>query len=112
MSSERIIGRVSQIPRGEGRNFEVNGSAVAVFRTHADEIFATQAACPHKGGPLADGLMGDASVICPLHDWTFDLRTGSGNECSIKTYPVRTTEDGKIMLMVDSVTAPASVSRA
>jgi nitrite reductase (NADH) small subunit len=109
MASERMIGRLSQIPRGEGRNFEVNGFVVAVFRTNADEIFATQAACPHKGGPLADGLMGEASVICPLHDWSFDLRTGAGKDCAIKIYPVRATEDGNIMLMIESVTAPATL---
>jgi nitrite reductase (NADH) small subunit len=101
MTNERVIGRISQIPRGEGRNFEVDGFAVAVFRTHADEVFATQAECPHRAGPLADGLMGGASVTCPLHDRTFDLRTGVGEDCRIEIYPVRTTEDGAIILVLE-----------
>jgi nitrite reductase [NAD(P)H] small subunit len=109
MAMEKAIGRVTQIPKGEGRTFEVNGFPIAVFRTHTDEIFATQAACPHRGGPLADGLIGEASVVCPLHDWTFDLRTGVGKDCRIETYPVRTTEDGRIMLIVDGLSGSTSV---
>ena len=110
MGIERAIGRVTQIPKGEGRTFQVNGFPIAVFRTQADEIFATQAACPHRGGPLADGLIGETSVVCPLHDWTFDLRTGAGNECRIKTYPVRITEDGRILLTTDGLTGSALVA--
>ena len=106
MRTERMIGHVTQIPKGEGRNFEVGGLRLAVFRTQQGEILATQAECPHRAGPLADGLLGGASVICPLHEWVFDLRTGAGKECSIKTYPVRATEDGTILLLLESAAAP------
>ncbi len=110
MSEETAIGHVSAIPPGEGRNFDVDGLVITVFRTRAGEVFATQPKCPHRQGPLADGLVGGTLLVCPLHDLTFDLRTGeavSGDLC-LKTYPVRAAEDGRIMLAL--VGAPAGVS--
>ena len=53
-----------------------DGRDVAVFRCRSGEVYATEAECPHRGGPLADGLVGSHSVICPLHGFVFDLRTG------------------------------------
>lgn len=103
MASEYRLGSIAQIPPGEGRNFQVGGQEVAVFHTRAGEVFATQAQCPHKAGPLADGMLGDATLVCPLHDWRFDLATGStlNGQCSITVYPVRTTEDREILLTID-----------
>ena len=97
---EYPIGTLDQIPRGEGRNFEVAGKVVAVFRTHADEVFASQAECPHLKGPLADGMLGGTTIMCPLHDRAYDLRTGAGlaGECGIEVYPVRTKPDGALLL--------------
>jgi nitrite reductase (NADH) small subunit len=94
------LGPLHLIPPGEGRNFEVAGECVAVFRTRAGEVFATEAKCPHKSGPLADGLVGGRAVICPLHAWKFDLITGEAlvGSCKLTTYPVRLTEDDKIVL--------------
>ncbi len=66
---EFILGSAGEIPLGEGRNFEVAGEKIAVLRNRAGEVFAVQAACPHKGGPLADGLVGGSTLICPLHSW-------------------------------------------
>ena len=101
MTDGRVIGKLSQIPPGEGRNFEVDGVRIAVFHTRAGEVYAAQAECPHLGGPLADGLVGGATLICPLHERSFDLRTGAGlgDSCSLKTYPVRATVDGAILLL-------------
>lgn len=106
---ERAIGNLSQIPPGEGRNFDVDGTVVTVFRTRAGEVFATQPRCPHRQGPLSDGLMGGTLLVCPLHDTTFDLRTGCSvaGDYRLRTYPVRATEDGRIMLAF--VRAPESV---
>lgn len=102
MTGERAIGRIEQIPKGEGRTFAVDGVQVAVFHTRAGEVFATQPECPHRGGPLADGLVDAARVICPLHDRTYDLRTGQGvgTECHVRVFPVRTTADGTILVAV------------
>ena len=102
---DRPIGKLSQIPPGEGRNFTVAGPEgellLAVFHARDGRVFATQAACPHRGGPLADGLMDNGAVVCPLHDRTYDLHTGAGigTECTIQVYPVRTEADGTIMLL-------------
>ena len=100
MNEERAIGHASQVPLGEGRNFDVDGTVITVFRTRTGEVFATQPRCPHKGGPLADGLLGGTLLVCPLHDTTFDLRTGESiaGTCRLRTYEVRTAEDGRIML--------------
>ncbi len=101
MAQERVIGRLAQIPRGEGRNFEVDGVRVAVFHTQSGEVFATQPDCPHRQGPLADGLLGGASVMCPLHDRVYDLRSGGqlNGPCALRTYPVRTASDGVVWLV-------------
>jgi nitrite reductase (NADH) small subunit len=104
-SSEIIynLGPLSRIPAGEGRTFEVAGTTVAVFHTRSEQVFATQAACPHKGGPLSDGIIGAGKVICPLHSYKFDLETGVavGNICeALKTYTVFVNEDGDIQLTI------------
>ena len=106
---ERAIGQLSQIPMGEGRNFALLGSfgerRVAVFHTRDGRVFATQADCPHRGGPLADGLTGDGTVVCPLHDRMYDLGTGAGigTECHLAVYPVRADADGTIWLVDEPV---------
>ena len=100
MRRERSIGPIWQIPKGEGRTFEVDGQRMAVFHTRAGEVYAIQAECPHRGGPLADGLTGGSTVICPLHDRAFDLRTGAGighDEC-VTPYPARLSEDGTVLI--------------
>ena len=78
------LGPIDQIPLGEARVFRVGGRDIAVFRCRTGDVFATSAECPHRGGPLADGLTGKHSVICPLHGFLFDLRTGEapGRDCA------------------------------
>ena len=98
---EHAIGNLAQIPKGEGRNFAIGDLHVAVFHTRDGQVFATQAYCPHKGGPLADGLSDNGTVVCPLHDRTYDFHTGQGPDCSIKVYPVRAATDGTIMLTTE-----------
>ncbi|MCY4578520.1 MAG: Rieske 2Fe-2S domain-containing protein [Chloroflexi bacterium] len=95
------LGPVEQIPLGEGRVFEVDGRSIAVFRTRQGEVFATQAACPHREGPLCDGIIGGRQVVCPLHAYKFDLATGKpvGNDCeALRTYVVSVSESGDILL--------------
>ena len=92
------IGSIDQIPRGEGRNFLLGPVKVAVFRTHTDEVYATQAECPHLQGPLADGMLGGTTIMCPLHDRSYDIRTGKVlvGECDITTYPIHKAPDGTL----------------
>lgn len=68
--------RVDDIPLGEGRAITLDGRRIAIFRTSAG-WFALDAVCPHRGGPLADGIVCDRAVICPLHDRRFDLESGA-----------------------------------
>ncbi len=107
---EYAIGPVEQIPLGEGRAFEVMGLHVAVFRTRADQVYATQAACPHREGPLADGMLGGSTIVCPLHDRSYDLVSGKelGGGCDLTTYPIRREASGMLMLTLPEPYTPAS----
>jgi nitrite reductase (NADH) small subunit len=98
MSRKYKLGLASQIPAGEGRTFKAGETEVAVFRTRNDEIFATQTKCPHKGGPLADGLVGNKHLICPLHELRFDLTTGQaiGSDACITVYSVVREATGEL----------------
>lgn len=100
MAEKRTLGPASEIPLGEGRTYTVAGHDVAVFRTRSGQLFATQARCPHKNGPLADGLLGSKSIICPLHEWHFDLATGKAihGDCSIAVYAISEDPEGMITL--------------
>jgi nitrite reductase (NADH) small subunit len=95
--AEHMVGTCAQIPPGEGRSFIVGRTELAVFHTREGGVFATQALCPHRAGPLADGLTDAGTVVCPLHDRVFSLLNGAGlgHAFSIATYPVR-VDDGTI----------------
>lgn len=98
------LGPVKHIPLDEGRTFRVADTLVAIFRARDGRVFATQAACPHRGGPLADGLVGAGKVICPLHAYAFELATGQPleNSCAkLRTYPVSLSGDDDILLTLD-----------
>ncbi|HZS05339.1 MAG TPA: Rieske 2Fe-2S domain-containing protein [Blastocatellia bacterium] len=95
------LGPVERIPPGEGREFTIAGEGIAVFRTRAGRLYAVQAKCPHREGPLADGIIGGGKVICPLHAFKFELESGQpvGNECAaLRTYQVSLGEGGEILL--------------
>jgi nitrite reductase (NADH) small subunit len=66
---------MDDVPIGEGRVVTLDGRRIAIFRA-AGGWYALDAACPHMGGPLADGIVCDRAVICPLHDRRYDLATG------------------------------------
>jgi nitrite reductase (NADH) small subunit len=99
---EMLLGPVSAIPLGEGRTFAAGGERIAVFRARSGELFAVEADCPHKGGPLADGLLGGTTLICPLHAWKFDLRSGRAlmGDCGLRTFSVRVDEAERIVITI------------
>jgi nitrite reductase (NADH) small subunit len=70
------IGTLSDIPRLGARTVETTQGQVAVFRTKDDAVFALFNKCPHKGGPLSEGIVSGKVVVCPLHSWTIDLESG------------------------------------
>lgn len=79
---------VDDVPLGEGRSVAIGDVRIAVF--HADSgWYALAAACPHRRGPLADGIVADASVICPLHERRFSLSSGReiGGSLCVRSYP-------------------------
>ena len=89
--------QLDDLPVGLGRAFEVAGLPIAVFRTREGRVFATEGFCPHKNGPLADGMLAGDSVVCPYHTFKFDSSTGECDQpgiCSIATYPVEVSEAG------------------
>ena len=93
--------RLEDIPRLGARRFRRDeGDAIAIFRTERDEVFAVRDACPHKGGPLSQGIVLGDSVSCPLHGWCIDLRKGeacSPDVGTVERYEVA-VENGMVKL--------------
>jgi len=96
------LGPAARIPLGEGRTFTVGDVRVAVFRTREGGVHATQADCPHRAGPLADGLLGGGVLVCPLHARKWSLATGApvaGNDCgALATFDVHLSDGGDLIL--------------
>lgn len=94
------VGALSDIaPRG-ARVVKTPMGCVAVFRTGADEVFAIDNACPHKKGPLVEGIVHGSKVTCPLHNWVISLETGEvegPDEGRVDTWRAR-VEDGRILI--------------
>lgn len=97
----QVICRVEDIPRlGARRVARPVGVDVAVFRNAEDEVFALLDRCPHKGGPLSQGIVFGTSVACPLHNWTIGLDDGcakSPDEGCTPRFAVR-VRDGQVMM--------------
>lgn len=94
------IAALEEVPQRGARVVKTALGCVAVFRTALDEVYALDNTCPHKQGPLAEGIVHGNSVTCPLHNWVFSLETGQAqgqDEGQVATYPAR-VEDGRIML--------------
>jgi NAD(P)H-dependent nitrite reductase small subunit len=69
--------RVDDVPLGEGRALMLGDRRIAIFRSAGGGWYALDAVCPHRGGPLEDGIVCDRAVICPLHERRFDLASGA-----------------------------------
>lgn len=94
------IGAVEEIPVLGSRIINTANGDIALFRTISDEIFALRDKCPHKGGPLSQGIVHGDRVTCPLHDWKIQLTNGEAvapDEGCTRSYPVK-VEDGLIYL--------------
>lgn len=70
------VGSINDIPRQGARVVAGPRGNIAVFRTHDNRIFAIADRCPHKGGPLSEGIVHGHKVTCPLHNWNIDLASG------------------------------------
>lgn len=94
------IGTLDDIPLRGARIVKTRLGCIAVFRTAEDEVFATSDKCPHKGGPLSEGIVHGKSVTCPLHNWVFSLESGEAQGADvgqIETYAIR-IEAGRLLL--------------
>lgn len=103
------IGRIEQIPLRGARCVNTPAGRIAVFRTAENQVYAIENRCPHKQGPLSEGIVHGASVTCPLHNWVFDLATGKAlgaDEGQVRTFPVDVVE-GRIFLAADIMLAAA-----
>ncbi len=70
------VGKIDDVPEGEGRAFEVNERSIAVFKID-DQFYAIEDQCPHMGAALSTGFVENCEVSCPWHAWRFDVRDGA-----------------------------------
>jgi nitrite reductase (NADH) small subunit len=105
-ASWQLMCRVDDIPPlGARRIVREHGIAVAVFRSASGQVFALLDRCPHKGGPLSQGIVFGESVACPLHNWTIQLADGQAKApdigCAVR-FACR-VEDGSVYLDADEL---------
>lgn len=104
------------IPLREGREVVVGNRSIAVFN-FGEKFLAVENRCPHRGGPLADGIVSGQSVVCPLHGWKIDLQNGgvqrpAETPACVKTFATK-VEAGMLLLEVSELAScPASNSLA
>ena len=101
------VGKLDDIPRRGARRVTRSGAAlpIAVFRTADDEIFALVDRCPHRGGPLSEGIVQGCAVACPLHGWVVNLASAAAeapDEGSTRAVAVR-LDGGRIWLQTPAV---------
>ena len=96
-----VVAKLDEIPVGEGRAYDIDGMQIAVFHLRSGELRAIDAVCPHRGGPLADGLMDNDVVVCPMHGYTYELATGCerSTDMAVSTYPVSVGPAGEVSVV-------------
>jgi nitrite reductase (NADH) small subunit len=100
------VGPLVGLPARGARVVRVGAVNIAVFRTGAGAVFALRDSCPHRGGPLSQGIVHGERVTCPLHDWVIDLKSGSAVGADVgctRTFATR-VEGGRVSIDVpDSI---------
>jgi nitrite reductase (NADH) small subunit len=114
MTQWKTLCKVEDIPKlGARRVTRKEGGDVAVFRTAEDKVFALLDKCPHKGGPLSQGIVFGESVACPLHNWAVGLADGCArapDEGCTPSFAVKVDADGTVSLDLDELNAGAAAS--
>ena len=90
------IGTLADLPVGLGRAYRIGPHRLAVYRTRDGAVFAVDDKCPHKGGPLSDGMLAGDQIVCPLHNNRFQGVTGeceAAEVCPVTAYPVEVVGD-------------------
>jgi len=93
------IGSIEDVPSQGARVVKTPLGCLAVFRASDDTVFALEDKCPHKNGPLSQGIVHDKFVTCPLHNWVISLETGlaqGADEGKVRTYELK-IENGRIL---------------
>ncbi len=102
----RDIGRLDEVPRLGSRVVATPRGNIAVFRTKDDRVFALEDRCPHKGGPLSQGIVHGNHVTCPLHNWVIDLASGGAvtpDQGCAPTFPVQILQDRILLLLPNAM---------
>jgi nitrite reductase (NADH) small subunit len=102
------VGPLASVPERGARVFRVGTVDIAVFRTGGGAVFALRDRCPHRGGPLSQGIVHGERVTCPLHDWVIDLKSGNAVGADVGCTPTfgARVEDGTV-----SIDVPESIAR-
>ena len=103
MSDWTEVTALEDIPKLGSRVVKTDTMNIAVFRTAEDEVFAMKDECPHKQGPLSQGIVHGSSVTCPLHNWKIDLASGEAlgpDEGCTNTFETK-VENGKVFLLLE-----------
>jgi len=109
MSNWTEIAKLEDIPRLGARVLKTDTMNIALFRTALDEVFAIKDECPHKQGPLSQGIVHGTSVTCPLHNWKIDLASGEAlgpDEGCTHTFATK-IENGRVYLAFTASEAAA-----
>lgn len=99
------------IPPREGRAAVLGDRTIAIFNLGDGRFLAVDNTCPHRGGPLADGILAGEAVVCPLHAWKIDLQTGAvalpvGSGACVQSYRAR-VEAGIVLIELPSAAGTA-----
>jgi nitrite reductase (NADH) small subunit len=101
------VGSVDDVPLRGARTIATRQGDIAVFKAADGVLFALWDRCPHRGGPLSQGIIHGHAVTCPLHNWVISLKTGTAqgvdNGC-VRKVPLK-VEDGRICLSANAVAA-------
>ena len=101
------IGALEQIPPLGSRVVRTASGNIAVFRTGDDEVYALDDRCPHKGGPLSQGIVHNRRVTCPLHNFVIELASGKAvapDEGCTRSHPAK-VENGVVWLSIRQAAA-------
>ena len=104
------VGSVNDIPSRGARCVQTPRGKIGVYRVADGRVFALEDHCPHRGGPLSQGIVHGTSVTCPLHNWVISLETGSAqgaDEGSVKTIPVK-VEGERLYIALEARAAKAA----
>ena len=94
------IGSLEELPLRGSRCVDTPAGRIGVFRVADGRVFAIRNECPHRGGPLTEGIVHGTSVTCPLHSWVISLETGlaqGADEGAVETIPVR-VDAGRVLI--------------